>query len=436
MVEAAVVETRQEPVDLGSIQKSLFEMRGKLEGSIISKSEFEAFKTKIDSDLTKACEVSNQAVYNLAEQRKQMDNIEKHIALSGNVISGEVGTDDQMHHEAFHRYLTDWSLTAEAFAQDEFVKKAKTQGCNFSKSLTMDKNSMLKKSQFFNTEVWDSGELLLPVQIMNNIAMKVLEISNIRKVCNVIQVTSKTARIPVQDLVPTAFFEGEQPEVYSPPEDGGLGAVDINLRKMKVQFKLTQAMINNSPVNLESYISDVAARAFAKREGEGCINGQLTNKLSLSGILQAPIQVVKSQNANTFDWKALQRLYAQIKFEGYSGEKYDRIYVFNRRTFAELMQMSDGFGRPIWQDAIKDAMPATISGVPYLVCPDMPDISSGSTPVVCGDFMRGYTIADQGGVYVYRNPYREEGNIFLTFIKYIGSAVVLNEAFAKLKIQA
>lgn len=68
--------------------------------------------------------------------------------------------------------------------------------------------------------------------------------------------------------------------------------------------------------------------------------------------------------------------------------------------------------------------------------PDMPDVAANAYPIAFGDWRRAYRIVDRVSVSVLRDPFTQQtsGNVRFHARRRVGGAVVLGEAFVKLKV--
>ena len=81
-----------------------------------------------------------------------------------------------------------------------------------------------------------------------------------------------------------------------------------------------------------------------------------------------------------------------------------------------------------------------IKTLPYwdivCICEDMPDIGAGETPIAFGDFKRGYTIVDSGGVHMLRDPYSAKPHVFFYVVKRVGGDITDFDAIKLIKCLA
>jgi HK97 family phage major capsid protein len=70
-------------------------------------------------------------------------------------------------------------------------------------------------------------------------------------------------------------------------------------------------------------------------------------------------------------------------------------YLMNQKTFALLLTMSDGMGRPMLAQMPQGVPTYMLAGSPIFIASQMPDCMPGTTPVMFGDFQKTYTVVER-----------------------------------------
>jgi HK97 family phage major capsid protein len=83
-------------------------------------------------------------------------------------------------------------------------------------------------------------------------------------------------------------------------------------------------------------------------------------------------------------------------------------------------------------------MPNQVFDVPYIIMNDMPDIAVDATPVVYGDFGRGYTVLDAMNLEVTRDNLTQADSrvVVYNWFRFMDGKVTMPEAFKLLKVKA
>lgn len=266
-----------------------------------------------------------------------------------------------------------------------------------------------------------SGGFLVPTEMDNSITKLITEVSDIRSIARVRTIASKSLEVPIRATIPSATFEGEA-------EAGGDDTSTYNtetLTAFRQTFTspITMDMLMDAAFDMESEIMQDAAEAFAKGEGANFVNGDGAKKPK--GFLQdSRVTGLISSTNGAVDADD----YILISGELKTG--YNPVYVFNRRTLANLRTQKSTDGNFLWQPGLNGVVANTINGFPYLIADDMPDIANGSKSVAFGDFLRGYTIVDRTGLSVVRDEFTQKKKSIVEFTmnRWLTGQVVVPEA--------
>jgi HK97 family phage major capsid protein len=262
----------------------------------------------------------------------------------------------------------------------------------------------------------------------NQVVIKQLEISPIRSICSVFQLPAKAESFPlVNGVVGGGFYEEGVPI----PVDSQmkLGSARVNTKRQGVIATATNSEIQDAGFDLISEIQRQVAERFAKDEGASAINGD--GITGMSGILNdSRIGFIKSGSNTGLTFDAL------IDATGEIESFYEPIYAFNRKTLAKIRKLKDEAGHYIWQAGNLGAgIPNQINGFKYVILPDMPDVATGTFPILFGDF-RQYKIGDRRSlnVIIDDKTLADSDQIRYVFSKRVGGAL-MQPAFVKIKIE-
>lgn len=278
-----------------------------------------------------------------------------------------------------------------------------------------------------------TGGFLAPPEFVDKIIEKIVEFSPIREIASVRKTSQAMVQIPVDTGDPTFGWVAELGDAQSTRITFGLET--INTHSISGVVLITRRDLEDVKFDLENFLIDKATRGFAKVEGNAFINGNSVEKPE--GILfNSKIPIIKSGHATSItNPDVLFNMLYSLK-EAYAK---NATWIMNRSTLGFLRTMKDSENRYIWSlDGIVNGAPSTLLGLPYVICPDMPNIGAGSFPIVLGDFASGYLIVDREDIAVLRDPYSQatQGVIRFIFYKAVGGQVVQPEAFVKLQISA
>lgn len=203
----------------------------------------------------------------------------------------------------------------------------------------------------------------------------------------------------------------------------------------------TQGMLDDSEINLESWLAGEVETEFAYQEGLAFLSGDGVNKPR--GILT---YVTGGTGAAIHPWGAIATVNSGAAGAVTAGGIIDLVYelpneytgdakfMMNRNTQKAFRKLMDGQGNYLWQPSAQAGQPATLSGYSIIDMPGMPDVAANSTPVLFGDFKRGYLIIDRTGVRVLRDPFTNKPFVQFYTTKRVGGGLQNPDVIKALKI--
>jgi len=289
-----------------------------------------------------------------------------------------------------------------------------------------------------------AGGYLVPPVTDALIRKKVVEVSPVRQYCASRQMTSKTMNVPQRLALLDSSYEGEAEQ--DTQDASKYGETSVTVFRHQVTVPITRDQLLMSPFPMETEISSDVGQSFAKKEGKLFLTGT-GNKMPEGIAVNAGVLAGKTTSAAsgiiTFDDVAT--LIGTMK------TGYNPMLFFNRLTFSILIQLKDGYGRPIWQPVAGDR-PATIWDEPYtktfidmdsMVRPTYSggtltaNATSGTYPIMYADLAQGYEVFDLPGMFVIRDELTRKRNAIIeyTFGRYNTGKVLMPEAIKLLKVQ-
>jgi HK97 family phage major capsid protein len=281
--------------------------------------------------------------------------------------------------------------------------------------------------------------VLAPYEYVENIIKSVTLFSPLRSVANVRQTSAYAAEFPTQSAIGAATWVAESAEKT---ETTGLtyALTEIPTHEMKILYKATQKMLEDSRFNLEAEISDACGRGFGLLEGTAFYSGNGTT--APQGIITNSTVLADARNVITDN---------VLSFDDFIGTQYqlasyyakNAAWLFNRSTMGVVVSLKSATTNTyLLQPSLQAGQPAMILGSPVYEWADFPAITSTTLSdaqlvLAYGDFRQGYTIVDRVDLVIQRliEKYAEFGMIGFLARKRVGGAVVLPEAIQLLKNQ-
>lgn len=358
-----------------------------------SKQAVEKIQTALD-----AYEVKNQElVKSLQEKTNQIKDVEeKLISLTS----------------ASNYNSQDPKLQEEVKAYENFLAKGFTE----------------TERKYLRTDSFVSGGVFVPEVQIAGIIKNITEISNLRPFCKVRTMGAKTESMPVKTGSVVAYMTGEgQSSINTQPAYGDL---KLEAKKMTAEGTISYEALQDSSVDLINEMNLEVGEQFGYLEGAQFVNGSGAGN-NILGFMQHPdIGFINSGDASNITFDSLIKITGEIK------TGYQPIYAFNRKTLAALRLIKDASNRYIWESGnLGVDVPANINGVAYTILPDMPDIASGTFPIIFGDF-KNFMIGERKSLTVVRDEFTlsSQGLVKYVFHRRLGAVVMKPESFKKIKI--
>ncbi|WP_213761970.1 phage major capsid protein [Caballeronia sp. dw_19] len=286
------------------------------------------------------------------------------------------------------------------------------------------------------------GGYTTPVEWDRTITNKLVLISPMRQICKV-QPTSKAGFSKLFNMRGTA--SGWVGETDERPQTGTATFQPLAFASGEIYANpaATQQILDDSEIDLETWLAGEVQTEFAKQEGVAFVSGNGTNKPA--GILTyiagganaakhpfGPITVVNSGAAATITSDSV----IDIIYDLPAAFTGNARFTMNRNTQRVIRKLKDGQGNYLWQPSYVAGQPATLAGYPITEIPDMPDVAANSIPVMFGDFEQTYMIIDRIGVRVLRDPYTNKPYVMFYTTKRVGGGLLNPEPMRAMKVAA
>lgn len=288
----------------------------------------------------------------------------------------------------------------------------------------------------------EEGGFLTPVEWDRTITDKLREESPMREIAQV-QSTSKAGWTKLFNMGGTGSgWVGEtdaRPETATPT----LVALGFGHGEIYANPAATQQLLDDAEINVETWLADEVQAEFAEQEGLAFISGDGVKKPA--GVLT---YVEGGSNANKHPFGPIKVTNSGAAADISSDAALDLIYglpkkyrqnarfLTNNLTIAKLRKLKDGQGNYLWQPSAQAGQPATLHGYGIAEDENMPDVVANATPILFGDFKRGYLIIDRMGVRVLRDPYTKKPYVLFYTTKRVGGGVQNPECLRALKVAA
>ena len=263
--------------------------------------------------------------------------------------------------------------------------------------------------------------------------------SVMRRLATVRQIGSNTYKKIVNTGGSTGGWVAEK-ETRTETDTSVLKEIVINTKEIYAMPGSTQIALDDSYMNIASWLADEVSITFAEEEGEAHITGDgVAKPHGIAGYTMVAnasyefgkVGYVTSGHATllkTYD--ALIDLQHALKPIYRNGASF----LTNDTTCASLRKIKNGNGDYIWQQSLVVGKPDSLLGKPVEYDDNIADIGADAYPLFFGNFKRAYLIVDRMGTRILRDPYTSKGNVLFYTTKRVGGGIVMFEALKALKI--
>jgi len=277
------------------------------------------------------------------------------------------------------------------------------------------------KAAEWNTTVDESAGFLVP----NALVSKVFELRDstnaMRRVANKETITCSNVWLFNNEASESEAGFSAETQARPNTAVSSFAQGKIDLHPIYAAPKVTPEQLADTP-NAEQWLARVTGRAVSKLEGGAFIDGDGVNRPK--GIQQ--FLSADSTVAETHDEVAVVDAEAAVPHQDdilKLQEALDPFYtnggiyaICNRKTLGAYRRLKDGENRylvDVGRQMDGKSIITTLYDIPFLIDDTMPDIGSGSVPIIMGSFQDAYTIVDKGSVRTIRDIYSDRAYLTL-----------------------
>lgn len=230
-----------------------------------------------------------------------------------------------------------------------------------------------------------------------------------------------------------------RPETTTP----GLDTLVFASGEIYANAAITQRLLDDSALDIESWLSSEIADEFGRQEGVAFLSGDGVNKPQ--GLLTyvpggtganahpgGTLAIVNSGSASDITSDGL----VDFAYSLPAPYRQGASWLMNSTTAAVIAKLKDGDGNYLWRESYRQGEPSTLLGYPVAIDEGMPAIAADATPIAFGNFSRGYVINDRLGIRTLRDPYTNKPFVNFYTTKRVGAGVLDPNAIRLLKISA
>ena len=354
----------------------------------------------------------------ITEMRAQMDELEKRAQRPG-APANDTG-EDKPYREQFRQYLRRGVVGAD-----------------------LEQRSMAEASNP------DGGYLTSPVMDTQVVSL-LRDMSPVRSIVSQQSISGASYKRPISNADNASGWVGER-DARGQTQNTTLGMIEITAHELYANIAVTQTLLDDTFLDLETWVAGETAAEFARREGDAFINGDGVNKprglLSLpttvetgtSDAAQGRLGLVKTgvdgqfgNGTTLFEGDSLINLMARLRQEYRPNARW----LMNRFTEAAIRKFKTVDAEYLWQPGLQAGAPPSLLGHSITIADHMPVIAEGAIPVLFGDFRRFYKIIDRIGMRTLRDPFSAKPYVLFYVTKRVGGGHEITQAVKGLQLKA
>ncbi|HZG30025.1 MAG TPA: phage major capsid protein [Ensifer sp.] len=286
----------------------------------------------------------------------------------------------------------------------------------------------------------DGGYTVTP-ELDAEIGRRLSVVSPIRALATVRQVSTAVLKKP---FATSGMATGWAGETATRPQTSSAQLAELAFPVMELYAMpaATQALLDDSAVDIESWISSEIEIVFAEQEGAAFVNGDgvtqpsgflTANKVADASWSWGKLGYVATGVSGGFASSGPSDVLIDTVYALKAGYRQNATVVMNRKTQNQIRRFKDANGNYLWLPPTGPGQPASLMGYPVVEAEDMPNIAADSFAIAIGDFRAGYLVVDRLGVRVLRDPYSAKPYVLFYTTKRVGGGVQNFEAIKLVK---
>jgi HK97 family phage major capsid protein len=411
-------------------------LKAKAEGKAVA--ELEAKLAKIGADIDRVSEV-----------KAKLEALEQVLVKMQRAGMGGAGGDVDIATEtkafnAIRRSYADSKQIADVSDEDyaqyksaffSYVRKGKLEALS-----DVERKAMLAGDD-------SNGGYLLPPSTIGRIAKKIFELSPIRQIASV-QNISTQALEGIFDTDESSYGWVGEVGARTTTTTPTIGRYRIEAFEMYADPKATQTLLDDAAIDVEAWLAAKVADKFARVEGAAFITGDGVSKPR--GF--ASYTMTATGDA-TRTWGQIEKVKTGVNADFAASSPADKLYdligafkttylqnamwVTTREVITKIRKFKEATTNAyMWQPGLQAGQPDRLLGYPIVNAQDVAALATGSASLWLGDWAEAYQIVDRMGVRTLRDPYTDKPYVHFYSTKRVGGGVLNFEALKVLTFEA
>ncbi|ETZ04631.1 MULTISPECIES: phage major capsid protein [Holospora] len=295
------------------------------------------------------------------------------------------------------------------------------------------------ESKALNHVTDSEGGFLMPKSMIETLYSNLIEDSLLRKLPTMVEVKKGRALDIILDEkqgVPVVWGEEKLKAPSLEDVDSSLKKIHIPLCTMSQRPKVTQALLEEGVVNIESWLLEEARLKMMDAENHAFLYGDpdkhqpegVVFKAKSGGIPKTVLDGDFPSSHEQAD-KILSTILSKVP----TYFLRDSVWIGSKEVMHWARSIKTSQGYVFWVPTKLHEKPI-LMGYEFFVT-DLMEQEKSSVPLMFGSFKRGYQGIYREGIRLIRDPFTYKPHVELYMMAYIGGAVIHPKAFSALYIQ-
>jgi HK97 family phage major capsid protein len=304
-------------------------------------------------------------------------------------------------------------------AFDTYVRKGETNGLASLEAKAMSIGS------------GPDGGYLVPPEVEHAIGRVLSKASPLRQIADIRQISATTFSKPFNTNGIAAGWAAET-AARTQTASATLASLQFPTMELYAMPAATQALLDDSVVNLDEWIANEVQTVFAEQETDAFLNGDgvtrpkgilAYTKVAQSAWTWGNTGYIATGVAGAFPAANPTDKLVDLIYALKAGYRQNAKFLISRATQAQVRKFKDAQGNYLWQPAATADGNAMLLNFPVAESEYMPDIATDTFSLGFGDFKRGYLIVDRVGVRILRDPYSTKPYVLFYTTKRVGGGM-------------
>ena len=282
------------------------------------------------------------------------------------------------------------------------------------------------------------GGYAVPEEIQREIERLELKYSPVRRLVRVRTVGTSDYKELVDEAGQEAGWAGEE-TTRAETASGTIRQRAPTMGELYAYPKTSLFALEDIFFNVQAWLTEGVARAFAVAEGTAVISGNGTDKptgmLNTTPVIDDDFASPLRDNA-AYEYLASSSSpvalagddLIDLVYSTNSAYRVNGTWVMNSLTTAAVRKLKTTDGAYHWAPGLQPGQPNLLLGYPVECWEQMQDVGVNNFPIAFGDWSRAYVLVDRVGMSLFRDEITQPGFVKFYIRRRVGGTVLNNDA--------